>query len=94
MMRQKMLRKSVDKPINQPNTINVVDVIKLEHDTRKGKGGLHNSTYSNAQQSLGMSDDKRYSEGNELPIITNCGFKLLNSKNKTCMLGLFTNVLI
>ena len=39
-----MLRKSVDKPINQPNTINIVDVIKLEHDTRKGKGGLHNST--------------------------------------------------
>ena len=93
-MRQKRLRRSVDKPINQPNTINVVDVIKLEQDTRKGKGGLHNYTASNAQQSLGMSDDKRYSEGSELSIITNCGFKLLDSKSKTCMLGLFTNKLI
>ena len=64
-VRAKRLRSDVDNPIIQPNAINVVDVIKFEQDTCKGNGGLQNVTVSNAQQSLGMSDDNRYREGRE-----------------------------
>ena len=54
------LRVEVDSPMNHPNTINTFDCINFEHDTIKGKGGLQNLTVLNAQQSLGISDDKRY----------------------------------
>ena len=67
----------MDSPTTQPSTINAFDVSKFEHDTNKGKGGLHNSTVSNAQQSLGMSDDKRYSKGKEASITADCGVQLI-----------------
>ena len=56
--KERMLRREVDSPRIQPSAINAFDVIKSEHDTNKGKGGLHNLTVSNAQQSLGISDDR------------------------------------
>ena len=56
--KQKRLRIEVDNPMSQLNTINAFDVIKFEHDTNKGNGGLHNLTLLNTQQSRGISDDK------------------------------------
>ena len=46
---------------------------------------------SNAQQSLGISDHKRYSKGKEASIIIDCGFILLDSNNNTCTAGLYIN---
>ena len=56
--KQHRLRIEVDNPMIQLNTINAFDVIKFEHDTNKGNGGLHNLALLNTQQSLGISDDK------------------------------------
>ena len=83
-MRQRRLRTEVDSPISQTITIKTLDVIKLEHDTNKGRGGLQKSTVSNAQQSLGMSDDKRNNDGREPSTLTDCGLRLLDSNNNTC----------
>ena len=42
-----------------------------------------------------MSDDKRYSEGNELPISHQLWIQIIKfQKQDLSMLGLFTNVLI
>ena len=90
--KQKRLRREVDNPMSQPKTINAFDVIKFEHDTYIGKGGLHNLIISNVQQSLGMSDDNRYSEEKGASTITDCGVNLLESSNNTCTAGLFINM--
>ena len=90
--KQKRLRREVDSPRSHPNTITALDVIKFEHVTNKGKGGLQKFALK-AQQYLGMSDDKRYSEGRETSLIADCGFKLLDSNNKTFKRGFFTNML-
>ena len=47
-----MFRREVETPRIQPIATNAFDVIKSEDDTDKGKGGLHNSTVSNADKVL------------------------------------------
>ena len=93
-MRQKRLRKNVDNPMSQPTTVCTVDAIMLEHGTTKGKGGLQIGAVSNAQQSLGMSDDKRYKDGREPSTITDCGLMSFDSNNNTYILELCLNILI
>ena len=44
--KEMMLRREVVGPRIQPNAINALDVIKSEHDTNNGKGGLHDLTVS------------------------------------------------
>ena len=44
--KEEMLKRDVANPKIQPNAINAFDVIKSEHDTNKGKGGLQNFTGS------------------------------------------------